>query len=153
MIEEKFLARLQSDDECGMSHKIGSSLSESDLIAWKTAHPDFNLPPDFEAFLFKANGIKLRTDLEPRWGVYRLFPLQEIKYAARIMYLENSTIDDQIPKSWLGIGVDTDGTRFLILDCENGKYLDVDPISPDEPDLIGTSVENILDWVIGFVQD
>lgn len=154
MTVDEFLNRLKKDNGQKLgTHHLEPGLTNRELTAWKAINPDFNLPSDFLFFLQKANGVRIRTDLEPTMGVFRLLPLREIQFAPRLMYGENKSLDSEFPQSWLALGVDPDSTLFLMLDIAQGQYLKVDPIDPHEPDLLATNLEGVLGWVIQFTKE
>ncbi len=124
-------------------------VTDEELSAWHQAHPSVVLPAGLVELYRRANGFRVRPDANTTRGLVYLLPLRKVAPAAQIMYGDAGD-DVDLPDSWFALMADADSAVFAVLDAAAGVYLKVDPIDADDPDTIGPSVEDLLDWAALF---
>lgn len=79
----------------------------------------------------------------------QLFPIDEIDWAGSAMY--GGVVDHSVPENWLALGIDCDGTFFVVLDADRGRFLQTDPATAEEPEIIAEDVGGLYDWLNTYI--
>jgi hypothetical protein len=127
-------------------HILGPPASEEAVGAWQARFPRHVLPADLKALVARVNGIHLWADLAIGRAYTGLAPIEEWAPARVKMYGEQADprlLDD----CYLALSYHSDGAAFVVLDVDSGRYFLMDVAGPDETCPIGTSANELLDWV------
>jgi hypothetical protein len=149
MTLDTFFARIDEDNRRKPgTHRLEPALSDRELLLWEKAHPGMTIPEDLVALFRRSNGFSIHLDSESPVGAnFRLLSLNEFQYAARFLYLDNASCDEDIPETWLGVGEDVSTAHLLLFDCLKGEYLEADLECAFEAKVIARGVEGMLEWV------
>jgi len=135
-------------------HSFEPGLTDRELLLWEKSHPALTVPDDLLSVLRRSNGFRIRLNPDsPGGAALRLLPVREMDYAAREMYGGPDLQTDHVPMTWLNLTQEQDSTFYLVLDLETGKYLEVEPITPDEAEIVAEDAQGMLDWFAGHLED
>jgi hypothetical protein len=126
-------------------HLVGTPLGISDIAAWQKKWPMHPLPSDLVRLLTHANGIHLWARIDDNSGrAYEgILPLEEWQDVARTSWAEIAFRTP--PEGHLAMSYHSDGNAYLVLDTRGPMYMYCD-LYDLEPEAIGTSVGELLDW-------
>lgn len=124
-------------------HLAGPGLRPDEIKRWQKQYPKHPLPADFTQLLTKANGIHLCADLDVGRAYWGLLPLADWEDAASVGWV---SVFREPPVGRLAISYHSNGDYFLSLDTSDSTYHwhDVEDYGSDR--LVGTSVNEFLDW-------
>lgn len=151
MTVEQFVERIREDT--GGRHVLAPGLTDAQLASWKASNPSLQLPADFVAVLRGANGVRLRVTADTSRGAFALHPLERVQFAPHVMFRGDRSFDGDFPRTWLALAEDADASLYLVLDVASGRYLAVDPIDTESPDVVATDAQGMLDWLTQFLAD
>lgn len=133
-------------------HELMPGMNNDQYHNWRRQHPNVRLPDDYVELLRISNGLKIfREEFNGELiheGAVQLFPIEEVDWAGSVMY---GKADRSVPRNWLALGVDCDGTFFVVLDVDSGRFLQVDPATTEEPEIIAEDVGGLYDWLNTYV--
>lgn len=127
-------------------HVLGSPASPSTIEAWQNQRPAHPLPADLRALVARINGVHLWADCETSRSYVGLAPIEEWEIARIKMYgpeANRSLLDDR----YIALSYARNGDAFVVLDVASGRYYLMDVSGPGEASPIGSSAEDLLDWV------
>jgi hypothetical protein len=128
-------------------HVLGPGLPRDAVDDWSRRWPHHPLPVDLVDLLTRANGIHLWADLDTGRSYEGLAPLEEWELARTRMFgaeADPTLLSDR----YLALSYYANRDRFVVLNVESGRYLDMDPCGgADEGSLIGAEVGDLMDWL------
>ena len=123
-------------------HLLGPPASESALVGYQTRWPNLPLPADLRALVTRVNGIHLWADLLDGRSYAGLAPIEEWDFASKVM-----GPNPRLSERHIAISYDSDHGSYVVLDAGRGMYWLMDSAGPGETCPIGSSVEELLDWL------
>jgi len=126
---------------CG--HILGPGLSTEAISAWQSLHPDLPQSADITDWLAQIDGIHLWADLDTGLRYFGIRPLSEWR---RALDDDSVILFDEQPRDTLVISYHTNGDYFLLLQASENRFTWFDPQSPDDSEVIGSSVSDLLNW-------
>lgn len=127
-------------------HILGPPASDAEIGAWTKRWPCHPLPSDLKALLVRMNGIHLWADLDTGRAYQGIAPLEEWDVAATKMWGSGVT-DAFLTDRYLAISYHADGAAFVVLNVDTGMYYLMDSAGADDTSPIGSTVDELLDWV------
>jgi len=132
--------------EIRYAHILGAPASPGTVDAWLRQRPSLSLPADLRALLTQVNGIHLWANVETGRSYVGLAPVEEWEIARVKMYgaeADRDLLDDR----FVAISYNQDGASFIAIDVVSGEYFLMDTAGPDTTSPIGSSVEDLLEWI------
>ncbi|HEU4386233.1 MAG TPA: hypothetical protein VFV34_00450 [Blastocatellia bacterium] len=124
-------------------HVLGPGLGSSEIDDWQSRHPRHMLPADLRALLVVVNGIHLWADLATSRAYFGILPLENWQDAATSDWAE---LYETAPACELVLSYHDNGDYFLVLDTASQEYRWYDPQDFDNPERVGRTVEDLLDF-------
>jgi hypothetical protein len=127
-------------------HLLGPSVRANELARWVKAWSEHRLRSDLLSLLRRVNGIHLWADLDEGRAYQGLAPLEEWRIARQQMWgidADPNLLDNR----YLAISYHADGAAFVVLDTGSGRYFLMDSCGADESCPIGSSADELLDWL------
>lgn len=125
-------------------HLLGPGVTPEELSAWRACWPNHPIPYDLAQLLLKTNGIHLWADLDQERAYIGIAPLAEWEDAAEGWWAE---FFKPSAKGGLILSYHLDGNGAVVLDTKSGVYRWYEWEDLDNPQMIGNSVESLLDWL------
>ncbi len=153
MIPDDFLDLVRCDNErLPHVHLVMPGATPADFHEVANRLPGADLPADLIAFWNRTNGMRLwRETIQGKYihdGALQLYPLDGFR--SGVDELCGGQPHPSVPASWLVIGTDQDGTSYVVYDSANGEYLKVEPIVPSEAQIVASSLEGLLQWIVSY---
>ena len=123
-------------------HILGHGCPDAAIADWQQ-HLGVSLPADVIGLLRQIDGIHLWADLEKGRSYYGILPLAEWRNAHET---ESAVLYEDLAKDTFLISYHENGDYYLLLDTTTNQSTWFGPQSPDDSDIIGTSVGVLLDW-------
>ncbi|MFT3768647.1 MAG: hypothetical protein QM820_24640 [Minicystis sp.] len=129
-----------------LGHILGPPASAATLSTWLERWPRHPLPTDLKTLVARLNGIHLWAYLDTGRSPQGIAPLEEWNLARVKMYGEGSS-HPLLTDQYLAISYDENGASFVVLDVDSGVYYLMDSAGPDTTSPLGSTVDDLLDWV------
>jgi hypothetical protein len=96
--------------------------------------------------LLRVDGIHLWADLDTGRSYEGLAPLAEWDLARKKMW-GSSADPEMLSDQYLAITYDADNAAFVVLDVDGGRYYLMDSCGADESCPMGTSADDLLEYL------
>jgi hypothetical protein len=129
-----------------IGHILGPPVTDETLQRWQQRWSEYTLPSDLLSLLKQINGIHLDADLDTGRAYQGLAPMEDWGPARVAMYGEGANaelLDDR----YVALSYHQDGSAYVVLDTQTGGYFLMDTAGPDLTSPIGTSAEDLLEWL------
>ena len=131
-------------------HLLGIPVSDSNIAEWQRRHPGALLPLDVLDLLKTADGVHLWADLDTGRSYFGILPLAEWlgvqEHEARALF------EDEPPGTTV-LSYHHNSDYFLLLNPEGDRFTWFDPQSPDDSEVVGSSVDDLLSWWWNLAQE
>ena len=132
--------------ELRYKHVLGPGANPEAVTHWKARHTSWTLPSDLEAMIAKVDGIHLWADAQTGRSYLGLAPMAEWE-TARTKLFGKGASSDLLDDRFVALSYHQDGSSYVVLDVLSGVYYLMDSAGPDESCPIGSTIDELLDWL------